>query len=535
MIEKSKVFKILICCFCIILFFVIYIVIQNRFIRNKKIHLINTAKRYENKEPYFNSNRKINFRNVEYIGGEKIYINRPIGISDKEYTYVGERWYPFYRDKDTGEILRGYEKYNFITAGIPYVGIDKMEVPEERKTIKGFQEYVLKWTGSVLCQHRNIIKDSTIRENVVGKFYGNGIYDVYRFGRFDRPIDLVADNLWGIDSNETTDGYDIYDIEDVKNYKYSLGIIELSPNEWVMNILRNCFGFISDDFYDLYNKNVINFEETDIKNVSIGDIGIYGDEEIGYHIGICIGYDKRNNPIFSICTTDKYLKIIKEYISNDDKINGFNILCIENVNNIDNNLFDRYYKTYLPFSDNSVNTNDIVINDVSKYNKQVRNENKREMQKVLLDERIRRITERERNAKEIRDKENIDLGRYKNIDISTVYMINETYSYEYQHMFNNINENKNSEFHRKTYDEWKKQEIKRLNDYRNNVDEEAFELMYESSKDLLKEFISANKDIFKNKTEKDIESWFYDEYGGVARVDLDILLRFLRENPKCLD
>ena len=535
MFNKNKKRFILILFVILIIILVVFVI--RFFIYKDELYIHNSNEiksNYENKESYFNDKRRVNFRNVEYIGGEELFINRPNTISEKEYTYVGNRWYPFYIDKDTNEILRGLENYNFITVGIPYVGIDKMKVPKERKTIKGFQNYVLNWTGGVSCAHKNYISDSTMRENLYGRYYGNGIYDVFRYGYFDRPIDLVADYLWG-NANETTDGYDIYDLDDVKNYNYSVQIIELSPNEWVMNILRNCFGFISDDFYDLYNKNIINFDEIDIENVSIGDIGVYGNEKIGYHMGICVGYDKVNNPIFSICTTNKYLKDIDDYIENDLKIKGFNILHIEKVKEMNNNLFNNYYKTNLPFENSVVHKKDIMISDISEYNSQVKNENKKKMHNKLIDERIRRIDEREKKAEEIRKERKIDLEQYKSIDISAMYMINETYTYEYQHLFKNVSEDKKSEYHRKTYDEWKQQEKERLNDYKNNVDDETFELMYESSKDLLLEFVTNNKDILKNKTEKEVEKWYYEEYGGVARVDLDILLKFLQEYPECLE
>ena len=530
----SKKFKIVIITLSIMVLVCFVFIIKNAVLNENKNN--NSEKnKYVNKEVYFDRNRPMNFRNVEYVGGEKIYINRPIGISDKESTYVGDRWYSFYRDNDTGEILRGLEYYNYITAGMPYVGIDKMLIPEERKTIKGFQEYVLNWTGSVSCQFKNYIRNAEIRRNIKGDFYGNGIYDVFSYGYFDRPIDLVADYLWGNDSNETTDGYDIYNIEDVKNYKYGLQAIELSSNEWVMNILRNCFGYISDDFYDLYNKNIINFEETNIENIRIGDIGVYGDEEYGYHMGICVGVDKKNNPIFSVCTIDTYLEGVKEYINikKSFEVSGFNILHIEDKNN--KKLFKKYYKTYLPFKDDNVNNKSIIIEDVSIFNEQIKIENKNKMYNRLINERIRRINEREKKAEELREIEQINLEQYKDIDISTLYLINEINSYEYQHLFRNISEDRKNEFHRTTYEEWKQEKREKLYDYHQDVDKKTFELIYESSLSSMEEFVSENRNLFKNKSEKDIEKWFYNDFGGIAKIDLDILLRFLKEHPEVLD
>ncbi|MDO5564301.1 MAG: hypothetical protein Q4F88_03635 [Eubacteriales bacterium] len=43
--------------------------------------------------------------------------------------------------------------------------------------------------------------------------------------------------------------------------------------------------------------------EVDIKDCSIGDIGIYKKDDGINCMGMCIGYDKKKNPIFTICSS----------------------------------------------------------------------------------------------------------------------------------------------------------------------------------------------------------------------------------------
>ena len=496
--------------------------------------------KYINKEKYVDDKKHKRYRDVEYVGGIKININRPFGISKYELRYVGERWYPFYRDKNTGEILRGTENYNFVTVGTPYIGIDKMDVPNTRKTKNGFQEYVLKWTGSVLSRtNRFNSVDNGLYKNI--KTY-NGIYEC-NLHSYDMPIDLVADNLWG-GEGEYQDGYDIYNIDDVKTKQYKQAIIYLSENEWVLNVLRNCFGFISDDFYELCNKNRINFDKIDISDVTIGDMGVYGNDKDGYNAGICIGYDNKFNPVFSISASANVFNIINETKKYAEISDGFNLIHVEKINNSANNIFNSFYKTNLPFeSDKKEFKKDYIINDVDIYNKQIefyinKNEyikNNKNLNNTLIDERINRIGLRETKANELRSKYDINLNNYQNTDISKIYMINETNTYEFNMLFSTDEIKKDiNELKRKTDKIYQKEVIENLKNYGEDFSDEQIDEAYRNCYEEIKELIINNKEKVKSISNDELREWFYS-IGGTSELDLNLIKRFINENIDLLE
>ena len=272
---------------------------------------------YINIEKYVS--KKYAFRNVEYIGGTRVDINRPFMISNREDKFVGKRWMPFYVDKNTNEILRGKESEDYITAGECFVGLDHLNVPKERMTKEGFKQYVLDWTGSVLYSHKINYKDNYLKQyNTISKKYASGVYECNRtIYPYDLSIDLLAESMWcteknrnkeeiiSIDSIDAINNIGALDDGAYENYGY------LSENEWILNILRNCFGFISDDFYSLLDDNQINFTEIDIRDVRIGDIGIFNNEG-DCNSGLCIGFDESKNPIFTICSSKQLLNKLIE-------------------------------------------------------------------------------------------------------------------------------------------------------------------------------------------------------------------------------
>ncbi|MDO5564303.1 MAG: hypothetical protein Q4F88_03645 [Eubacteriales bacterium] len=467
---------------------------------------IDSAK-YINFEKYVDDNKHKSYREVEYIGGIKINLNRPFGISKYEEKFVGERWYSFFRDKNTGEILRGLEIYNFINVGVPYIGLDKLEIPNERKTKKGFQNYVLNWTGCVLSRTNRINSPETHFDKYKNIY--NGIYEC-KDNLYDMPIDLVADNLWG-NGKEYSNCYDIYNLEDLKSKNYKLPTIELSENEWILNILRNCFGYIGDNFYELNNNNRICFDEINITEVVIGDIGVYGDEKTGYNIGICVGYDVNFNPIFSISASENIYKILDEAKKYKDIEEGYNLLHIEKLNAETNNVFNSYYRTYLPFDiDNNTNKKNFIIKDISLYNERIEYyidkekyiSGNEDLNEKILSERINRIQNREKLAETIRQHNQIDLSEYQIKDISTMYMINETNTYQYQKYLGEYKQNTNSNnIEREKNIGINTNKVFNLSDYYNNLDDESIneQLLDKENIDLINDIIDKySNDILNN-------------------------------------
>ncbi|MDO5564298.1 MAG: hypothetical protein Q4F88_03620 [Eubacteriales bacterium] len=512
---------------------------------------------YKNNGQYFKKGRKENYRNVEYIGGINLYLDRKVNLSPNEYTYEGTRWYPFYRDKDTGEVLRGFEKYNYITTGIPYVGIDYMDVPKERMTKKGFQEYVLNWTGTVLYRKIGFIDDKKRNESFYGKNIEIGVYEC-KENLYDIPIDLVANNFLSICNNknelyENKNIEKIDNIQDAISYNYISQSIFFSENHWIFNILRNCFGFISDDFYNIQENNILNFNECDIEDVEIGDIGVYDYD--GYALGICVGFDSKNNPIFSICTSydvnnkitelnsEELINKLKEITKN--KYIGYNILHIENIKEISKNAFNKYYKTFLPFIDEdeigSAKNRKLIIKDINTYNKNAflvlesTNGNNR-LYNQLINERERRIERREKQAKDLLERYNINLNKYKDIDVSTVFIIDETNTYEYETIVckNIINSDDRDNYKRKDYADTVESIRNNLKDYGKDFTKEQIEKIYIENNDNLNKFIIENKNKLKGHTENDINEWFYTN-GGMTEFELNMLKRYLNDYPEILD
>ncbi|MDO5564302.1 MAG: hypothetical protein Q4F88_03640 [Eubacteriales bacterium] len=268
--SKNKNIKIVVICIITIVLLIILFSLKNKFfnIDIKSQSNIKSTNSYINKGNYINSGNLStytqeipNYRKVEYIGGINYNLQREYNISSKEERYNGVRWYPFYRDKDTSEILRGLERINYITAGIPFVGLDHYDTPNDRKTQKGFSDYVKKWTGSVLYGNYSRfgqygLSDKSSYDNSKGIYYCES-YD------YDKPIDLLISDIWFntkyIKRSET---YNIDDIVKAINFgSYKMGnedITFFSENDWILYILRNTIGYISDDFYDIVYNNKIN-------------------------------------------------------------------------------------------------------------------------------------------------------------------------------------------------------------------------------------------------------------------------------------
>ena len=521
--------------------------------------------KYENKNGYvnydvnnftINNKDKQNYRRVEYIGGIDYYLNRPIFLSVNEEQYVGNRWYPFYRDKDTGEILRGLEKFNFIDAGECFVGLDHLKVPEERATKKGFQDYILKWTGAILFS--NYKRESN-------EDFLDGVYlsDEYLF---DRSIDLLVSDIWFDSKNiSKEEAMKLNNVDDVLelgsvNVNMEDAIYGFNENDWILNILRNCFGFISDDFYDIAFKNINKFNEISYDDLSIGDIGVYYDEDNMICIGMCVGFNNKKQPIFTICSSpskNKYLKDINDIIGDDNYIKdesklyqGYNFLHIENKNIP---AFVKYYKTYLPFSDENEkldNTrNDLKINDVYIFNRQIlyknlnaiKNWNGNNLYKQFYEERRRRILDREKQADILND--NIGIFAYNNTDITSMHFISELTSNkfcEYLSKFESIRIDERLFGNRKS-DREKIAEISKKNaEYYStifgNMNNDEFITNYYNKvdKDELKKFISKYKnEIKKCSNDDEIKEFLYSE--NYTDLEFRLIKIYLYEHPEALD
>lgn len=418
-------------------------------------------------------------RDIEYIGGFSKYVRdiRLENIDDfdnikEEYKYI-----TLYRDKNTNEILKGDLDDDYVVAGLVKSGINKVYVPNVRMTKQGFKEYILKWTGGIV----NNDYEGTFSKNY-GVEYNNYIYNM--------PIDYIVDANWNKNTEYTKqEVISISTISEVTNKTYNYLSGKLSNKEYILNILRNCFGYISDNFYDLVNGEnrfyqIVNDrrvkeEEVLPTKICIGDIGIHSENKEEY-IGICIGYDKKKNPIFSICIG---LDIIQKYLKKvpikyeELNIKGFNILYVD-----DNNFFDRYYKTNLPFIDEEnsdySDNKDLIIKDVNEYNNQVLRISHGNSGDIVYNERIDRIKLREKTADEIRKKYGIDLYRYYNLDfyeIDDIYNINTREYNEYIYGKNNVNDLKikrkksPEEIYKERVEEDKKYFIDKLNEKYNDI------------------------------------------------------------------
>ena len=522
---------------------------------------------YKNNEHYLEKASKNNYRNIEYVGGIDLYLDRSVPLSLDEPNYIGERWYPFYRDKDTGEILRGNEKQNYITAGMPYIGLDHMDVPEERMTKIGFKDYVLNWTGSVLYRKLGFIDKNDFEngefvdyKSFFGEYNGIGRYECGKYpGRFyDMPIDIVANYLWNYNYKDYLENKDIEKIDNINDalkYDYKTSDTRFSENQWVFNILRNCFGFVSDDFYAVQEENKLNFNECDIENVEIGDIGVY--DSNGYAIGICIGFDNKHNPVFSVCTSkeinNKMLEIddyvIKNILNKKMKtdIYGYNILHIEDKKDINKQAFIKYYKTFLPFTDtNEIGTSknkSLIIKDIVQYNNQIKlldDIDNNDLYIKLINERKRRLVRRENLAKSVCDINKIDLSHYKTIDISTIFIINELRTYEFEKfrlktLYNrDIDRNEKERLKRKTYIDTVKAKREDLADYGNDFTEEQIEKIYKDNKENIKKYIIENYDTLKEKDEQGLRDWFFQN-GGMTEFEFKMLKRYISEYPEMLE
>lgn len=322
--------------------------------------------------------------------------------------------------------------------------------------------------------------------------------------------------------------------------------IKFTENEWILSILKNCFGFISDDFYDLFDNNKLNFNECEIKDVEIGDIGVFGNDKDGYRIGICIGYDKKMNPVFSVCSSNSinpnFVEINGGFITSNYKgieYGGYNALHIENLNGT-NNAFAKYFKTFLPFTDDNIKVKDLIITDIKQYNEQALFLND-DIKSVYTDifsnkvhnERYRRISERE-------DKSKINNSIINNIpkeddDISLIYFINEKDSYEYKSF---LNKNATTKYEREKYSERvKKADLenkKNREDYIMNITDEEYMKIYEGTRDDIREWIiNYRYEIKKCKDDSELREFVYSMHG--TELELKFIQTYIAEYPNILD
>ena len=468
---------------------------------------------------YKNNHKYSNVRELIYVGGEKLI--------DSDNNNL-ERWCSLYLDVNTNEILRGGNVENYITAGGCKVGLDKIDILNERNTREGFQKYVLNWTGAIEYKENSV--------DLPDQSYGISISTQ----DYNKPIDIVVDNNWNVNKEyKDNEKYLISTLSELADYAINGNILEASgeftENEYIFSILRNCFGYISDSFYSFVNgKN--NFSEIYVHEVKIGDIGTFMDKKKRICMGMCIGFDKKNNPIFTICTNSKkinikFLKEFTKYKNNKFHNNidyGFNILVIEKKHIIpifEKHIFTNYYHTNLPFVDKQTLDNVYKmskhrINNIEDYNKQVYfkdlyNKNEWEgtnLSDKLYYERIDRIKNREVKAKEKREEYNIDLSTYKNKaikELNTIY---------------NVKTNEYIE-NRSYYTDEEKEQFRLIDSQREKLKEEN----YIKGIEKFKEKIINKKGEIKGKTFEEAKKIFENENSFLSEEGEQILKEYLEE------
>lgn len=423
--------------FIIIFFYVVCALIYGLFFESNHVDAtkVSAIKLFnQKKEKYQNNYYDVHnyygiCRDIEYIGGFSKFVKdvRLENVDEYNNIKAEDKFIALYRDKDTNEILKGDLNDDYIMAGTIKAGINRTMVPNERGTKKGFQEYILKWTGGIIYNDY----DGIFSKNY-GVEYNKYIYNM--------PIDYIVDANWNKNIEYTKeDVINISTISEVKCNTYNYLSGKLSNKEYILNILRNCFGYIGDNFYDLVNNNnrfyqIVNdkrIEESEYlpTKIRLGDIGIH-DSEKGEQIGICVGYDNKKNPVFSICLgLDEIEKYNNKIVKRKENFNlsGYNILFVDK----NDGFFQSYYKTNLPFNDidNSdyFDNKDLIIDNIDIFNNQISRVNEEEASDIVYKERIKRIILREENALKCRKKNNIDLNKYKNIQfdiIDDIYNLN---------------------------------------------------------------------------------------------------------------
>lgn len=464
---------------------------------------------------YNNNHRYSAVRELQYIGGSFLVENEL------------RRWYPLYIDINTKEILRGGNIENYIIAGGCKVGLDKIEVLKERNTRMGFQKYILDWIGAIEYKEYSVdLPDKTFGISKATQDY-------------NKPIDVVVDINWNVNKEyNNNDKYLISTISEVKNYSINDTILEASgkftENEYIFNILRNCFGYISDDFYNLVmGKN--KFSEIYIHEVEVGDIGIFWDKNKQMCMGMCIGFDKNNNPIFTLCTSSskinnkslkdyaKYKKSKFGYKSNEEF--GFNVLVTEKKHIfpiIERHVFEKYYHTGLPFVDrkNIYDNIKLKIKNLDEYNNQVYYKdyfkkniwNGNDMSYRLYNERINRIRQRELKAVALRNEYKIDLTMYDNKNVTVLNDIYNVKTTEYI-------ESKNY------YSDYEKEQYKYMDEQREKLREEE----YKEGIRKFKEKIMNKKDEIKGKTYIEAKQVLEDENSFLSKEGEEILKECLEE------
>ena len=231
---------------------------------------------------------------------------------------------------------------------------ETLEVPTERKTKKGFQRFVCDWIGSLIgIRYENKL-------NVKRHEYSYGA----------SYIDYMS-KKWDLTRKE------------------EYGCNEL---DYLFLILRNSFGQCADSFLGI--ERISNeFDEIIIDKVQIGDIGFayICNENVP---GICIGFDKDSNPIFSIMSYVPKFENLKRMTKELAKEYNINIKKYYYCNNIlltdqleeknrtketcgiKDRYFYKFYSTHsaIPFidkeTDGTSKNKDLIIQDIDYYNNQ---------------------------------------------------------------------------------------------------------------------------------------------------------------------
>lgn len=316
-------------------------------------------------------------------------------------------WCPVYYNfmPENGKYNIEVKLSNFIEAGgSDLINEPKKYIDENRKQTKKFQKFICDYIGGFNnTGSKNWFKYLNKNDSGIGS-----------------SIDLLVEENWNYN-----DYYGYYNmkmldnLEDLNNCTtedYSSTSRNLANEfEYICTILRNSFGIVSDKFL-LISEGIVHFDEIKLKDVNIGDIGIYKDDFRGLCPGMCVGFDKDMNPIFAVCATKDRKDKIVELEEDIDHYGGTNILHVEKKGQI---AFENYYKTDVPFVD-KVDKKDLIIEDINKYNIQAKyrkllKEGKwtgDDLCQRVLDERERRITLREKDGEENRKRFNINLDDY---------------------------------------------------------------------------------------------------------------------------
>ena len=130
---------------CLLMVFVAWALIYSIFFNNidtTQISFVELANRKKEKYQieYNITHNYFEFcRDIEYVGGFSKFVKdvRIENIEEYDNIKMEKKFISLYLDKNTKEILKGNLNDDFIMAGTTKAGINKIIVPDERKTKKG--------------------------------------------------------------------------------------------------------------------------------------------------------------------------------------------------------------------------------------------------------------------------------------------------------------------------------------------------------------------------------------------------------------